>query len=59
MVHQNFQEAIEELSTNGNVNSEEIQSKFDLNEEDMAAMHSNPLIQGVTQPAPGFSCCCC
>ena len=32
MGHQNFQEAIEELSTNENVNSEEIQSKYDLNE---------------------------
>jgi len=59
MAHQNFQEAIEQLSTDEGVNSEEIKSKFDLNEDDMVAMQSNPLIQGATQPAPGSCCCCC
>ncbi len=52
MVHKNFQEAIEQLSTNEDVNSEEIKNQFGLNEEDMRAMNSDTLIQGATQPAP-------
>ena len=58
MVHQNFQEAIEQLSTNEGMDSEEMKRHFNLNEEDMKAMQSyNPLIQSVA-PKP-FLCCCC
>ena len=61
MSHQNFQEAIAQLSTNENVNPGEIKSKFNLNEEDMMAMSSyNSLIQAKTpRPASVCSCCCC
>jgi len=56
MVHQEFQEAIEQLSEG--MNSEEINNHFNLSKEDMSAMQSyNPLIQAVT-PRP-FLCCCC
>ena len=60
MDHQNFQEAIAQLSTKEGMSSEEIKSHFNLSEEDMKSMQSyNPLIQekapqGVTQ-----LCCCC
>ena len=58
MVHQNFQEAIAQLSTNEDLNSEEIKSQFNLNEEDMKAMKSyNPLIQATS--AALLLCCCC
>ena len=59
MVHQNFQEAIEQLSTNEGMDSEEMKKHFNLNEEDMKAMQSyNPLIQAVA-PNPTILCCCC
>lgn len=59
MSHQNFQEAIEQLSMNESLSSEEIKGKFNLSEEDMMAMNSyNPLIQSVT-PRPAELCCCC
>ena len=58
MSHQNFQEAIAQLSTNEGMNSKEIKSHFNLNEEDMMAMQSyNPLTQKVA-PRP-VACCCC
>ena len=60
MVHQNFQEAIAQLSMNEGMNCEEIKSHFNLNDEDMKAMKSyDPLIQGKTTPDPGGWCCCC
>ena len=59
MSHQNFQEAIEQLSTNEDMSSEEMKSHFNLNEDDMSAMQSyNPLIQAVT-PRPITLCSCC
>jgi uncharacterized protein (DUF433 family) len=59
MVHQEFQEAIEQLSTNEGMNSEVIKNRFNLNEEDIKAMKSyNPSIQAMT-PRPIFLCCCC
>ena len=59
MSHQNFQEAIAELSTNGGLNPAEMKNQFNLNEDDMMAMKSyNPLIQAVT-PRPVLPCCCC
>jgi len=58
MSHQNFQEAIAQLSTNESMNSEEIKSHFNLNEEDMSAMQSyNPLVQAVAAFPPLCSCC--
>ena len=58
MVHQNFQEAIEQLS-NEKLNSEEIKNKFNLDEKDMRAMESNDaFIQGKTTP-DAYCCCCC
>jgi hypothetical protein len=66
MAHQNFQEAIEQLSnvedfrTTLLSNPDQIKSKFDLNAEDMTAINSqNSLIEGATKPAPGYCCCCC
>jgi hypothetical protein len=66
MAHQNFQEAIEQLSnvedfrTTLQSNPDQIKSKFDLNAEDMTAINShNSLIEGATKPAPGWCCCCC
>lgn len=58
MNHQNFQEAIAQLSTSEGLESEAIKSQFNLNEEDMRAMQShNSLIQTVV-PRPGLCCCC-
>ena len=58
MGHQNFQEAIAQLSTNEDVNSEEIKSHFNLNEEDMRAMKSyNPLMQTAVRAPILCSCC--
>ena len=60
MVHQNFQEAIAQLSMNEGMNSEEIKSHFNLNEEDMKAMQSyNPIIQAVKPVSFTPLCCCC
>jgi len=66
MGHQNFQEAIAQLSTGEDFratllsNPDQIKTKFGLNTEDMKAIQSyNPTIQGATQPAPGWCCCCC
>lgn len=59
MDHQNFQEAIAQLSMNAGANSDEIKSRFNLNEEDMMAMQSSSsLIQAVV-PRPTILCCCC
>jgi hypothetical protein len=58
MDHQNFQEAIAQLSTNEGMNSEEIRSQFNLSREDMSAMQSySPLVQA-TVPRPILCCCC-
>jgi uncharacterized protein (DUF433 family) len=59
MDHQNFQEAIAQLSTSEGLNPEEIKNRFNLNEEDIKAMKSyNPSIQAMT-PRPTVLCCCC
>ncbi len=59
MGYQNFQEAIAQLATDEGMNSEEIKSKFDLNEDDMMAIKSHDsLIQAMT-PRPTILCCCC
>jgi len=60
MVHQNFQEAIAQLSTNEGMDSEEMKRHFNLNEEDMKAMQSyNPLIQAAKPVSYTPLCCCC
>ena len=60
MSYQNFQEAIEELSTNEVLSSEEIKSHFNLSKEDMMALkpHS-PLMETVTPRPVAFCFCCC
>ena len=58
MVHQEFQEAIAEISTNEGMNSEEIRSQFNLTEEEIKAIKISPLMQTVT-PRPTSSCSCC
>ena len=58
MVHQNFQEAIEELSSGELVKYEEIKNRFNLTEEEMKAVQNSPLMQTVT-PRPTSGCCCC
>jgi len=58
MVHQSFQEAIEQFSKDEELNSEEIKNKFNLKEEDMQAMNAGTL-QGATKPNPGYCCSCC
>jgi len=57
MSHQNFQEAIEELSSGELVKYEEIKNRFNLTEEEMKAVQNSPLMQTVT-PRPTASCCC-
>ena len=59
MVHQEFQEAIEQLSEG--MNSEEIRNNFNLSKEDMLAMEShNPLMETVApRPTAGYCCSCC
>ena len=59
MVHQNFQEAIEQLLTNEGMDSEEIKKHFNLDEKDMTAVQPDrPLMQTVV-PQPTNYCCCC
>ena len=59
MIYQNLQEAIEQISADEVLSSEEIKSHFNLSEEDMTSMQSyNPLMQTVT-PRPTSGCCCC
>jgi nitrogen fixation/metabolism regulation signal transduction histidine kinase len=58
MDHQNLQEAIQQLSANESMNSEEIKSNFNLNEEDMIAMQSNNQLNQKVTPRPGYCCCC-
>ena len=58
MIYQNLQEAIEQISADEVLNSEEIKSKFNMNEEEMKAIQNSPLMQTVT-PRPTSWCCCC
>jgi hypothetical protein len=65
MVHQDFQEAIEQLSTNEDLrdamvsNPDEVQSRFGLSEEDMMAMKSYvPSMESTTPRAIGYCCSC-
>ena len=60
MIYQNLQEAIEQISTDEVLNSEEIKSHFNLSKEDMMAMkpHS-PFMETVTPRPVGFCTCCC
>jgi len=60
MEHQNFQEAIAQLSTNEGMDSEEMKKHFNLNEEDMMAMQSfTPLAQAAKPVSFTPLCCCC
>ena len=60
MEHQNFQEAIAQLSTNEGMDSEEMKKHFNLNEEDMMAMQSyTPLVQAAKPVSAIPLCCCC
>jgi hypothetical protein len=65
MVHQDFQEVIEQLSTDEDLrkalisNPDEVQSKFGLSKEDMMAMKSYvPSMESTTPKAVGYCCCC-
>jgi hypothetical protein len=58
MNHQNLQEAIEQISTDDKMDSEEIRSQFNLTEEEIKAIKISPLMQTVT-PRPTSSCSCC
>lgn len=59
MSHQNFQEAIAQLSMNEGLSSEDAKGKFNLSEEDMMAMKSDKsLVNSVTRPTPILCCCC-
>ena len=62
MNYQNLQEAIEQISTDEDLSSEEIKNKFNLTEEEMKAVQNSPLMQTVT-PRPtsacSSACCCC
>ncbi len=58
MIHQNFQEAIEQISTDDKMDSEEIKSKFNLSEEEMKAIQNSPLMQTIT-PRTTALCCTC
>ncbi len=59
MVHQNIQEAIEELSTKEDVNLNIIQSQFNLSQEDMMAMTSCDTLMKSVTPRPTQYCCTC
>ena len=59
MNHQNFQEAIEQLSANEGMNSEQVKGKFNLSQEDMIAMQSNNSHIQAVKPQPISYCCCC
>jgi len=60
MIYQNLQEAIEQISADEVLSSEEIKSHFNLSKEDMMSIikpHS-PLIKAVA-PRPVSYCTCC
>ena len=57
MGYQNFQEAIAQLAMDEGMNSEEIKSKFDLNEDDMMAINAYTP-QSATRPTPNLCCSC-
>ncbi len=59
MVHQDFQKALEQISNNEVMNSEEIKSQFNLSKEDMMAMEFSPSLETKTPRAVGLCCCCC
>ncbi len=61
MVHQDFQEAIAQLSTNETMSSEEIKKHFNLSKEDVLAMEShNPLMETLApRRATAISYCYC
>ena len=66
MVHQDFQEAIEQLSTDKDLrdalisNPDEVQSRFGLSEEDMMAMKSYvPSMETKTPRPVGYCCTTC
>ena len=59
MVHQDFQEAIAQVSKEG-MSSEEIKSKFNLSSKEMAAMNaSNSKMQPAATRNPALCSCCC
>ena len=59
MDYQNLQEAIEQVSTDEVLNSEEIKNRFNLNEEEMKAVQNSPLMQTVNPRPTAYCCCCC
>ncbi len=61
MIYQNLQEAIEQISADEVLSSEEIKSHFNLSKEDMMAIikpHS-PLMETVTPRPVSYCCSCC
>lgn len=61
MVHQEFQEAIAQLSSENGMDSEQVRNQFNLNSDDMSAIQSyESQAQSVAPRDPGLcSCCCC
>jgi hypothetical protein len=64
MIHQNLQKAIEQLSTGEDFrsallsNSNEIKSRFNLDEDDMKAINSYNSSKSAVRPTPNLCCCC-
>ena len=58
MVHQEFQEALEQLSVKEGMDSEELKKHFNLSKEDVMAMEITPLME-TSAPRPTSFCCCC
>lgn len=58
MVHQNFQEAIAQLSTDEGMSSEELKNHFNLSKEDFLALESHSSLMETVAPRPTAGYCC-
>ena len=60
MVHENLQEAIAQLSTEDNMDSEEVKNRYNLSMEDISAIQSSESnVQTAPKRYPGLCSCCC
>jgi hypothetical protein len=60
MDHQNFQEAIAQLSKNDGMDAGEVKNRYNLSDEDIHAIQSTDSFDNQKKrPVGGYCCCCC
>ena len=60
MDHQNFQEAIAQLSKNDGMDAGEVKNRYNLSDEDIHAIQSTDSLDNPKKrPVGGYCCCCC